>query len=267
MSGFTAEWLALREAADGRARDAALADSLRAHLAPDAAVLDLGAGTGANARHLAPRLGGTHPWTLVDHDDALLAALPAAMPPGLAWQAVRSDLANLGRLPLPVRGLVTASALLDLVSQDWLDALAACCAEAAAAALFVLTYDGRIAFDPALPDDARIRDLVNRHQRTDKGFGPALGPAAPAAAHAAFAACGYRCRLAPSDWVLGPTDAALQAALLEGWADAAIDISPRDAGRIADWHESRQALVMQTRLTVGHADLLAVPQEAANSQS
>lgn len=267
MSGFSAAWLALREPADDRARDASLVDLLRAGLAPGAAVLDLGAGTGANARHLANRLGGAQSWTLVDHDAALLAAVGTGMPRGLTWTALHADLREIDRLPIPARGLVTASALLDLVSQAWLDALAARCADAGAAALFVLTYDGRIAFEPPLPDDARVRDLVNRHQRTDKGFGPALGPTAPGAAQAAFAARGYRCRLAPSDWVLGPADASLQAALLEGWTDAAIDVSPQDAGRITDWQQAREALLAQTRVTVGHADLLALPQEAAKSQS
>ncbi len=176
MTGFTADWLALREPADARSRSDALVAELRAVLDSRSAILDLGAGTGANARHLAPRLGGTHAWTLVDHDAALLATLRNRLPARIEWHALNTDLCGVDALPFPPRGLVTASALLDLVSAQWLDAIAAHCAQAGAAALFALSYDGRIAFDPPHPDDERVRVLVNLHQRTDKGFGPALGP-------------------------------------------------------------------------------------------
>ena len=84
------------------------------------------------------------------------------------------------------RQLVTASALLDLVSEPWLCALANRCAECGAAALFALSYDGRIACSPEDPDDGAIVSLVNEHQRTDKGFGPALGPDATDAAERCF---------------------------------------------------------------------------------
>ena len=73
------------------------------------------------------------------------------------------------------RALVTASALLDLVSEEWLRSLAARCRESGAALLFALSYDGRIQCSPDEPEDAAIRELVNQHQRTDKGFGRALG--------------------------------------------------------------------------------------------
>ncbi len=53
------------------------------------------------------------------------------------------------------RALVTASALLDLVSERWLRALAARCAGHGAAVLFALSYDGRIVCSPEDPDDGR----------------------------------------------------------------------------------------------------------------
>ena len=259
MSGFSADWLALREPADARARADDLLAELRAALGERAAILDLGAGTGANARHLVPRLGGAHAWTLVDHDPALLATLQARLPAGVAWRAQQADLRDLDALPWPSRGLVTASALLDLVSVQWMEAMAERCARAGAAALFALTYDGRTSFDPAHPDDGRVRALMNRHQRGDKGFGPALGPDAVDTAQAAFTSRGYRCRRAPSDWRLDWADAPLQAELIDGWADAAIDLSPADAARIDAWRDARLQAAGTSRLTVGHADLLAVP--------
>ena len=109
---------------------------------------------------------------------------------------------DLDELRLPVSGLVTASALLDLVSESWLRRIAVRCRDVGATVLFALTYDGRMRFEPAHAGDENIRTLVNHHQRTDKGFGPALGPAAIATAQTIFTELGYRVsrerqRLAP----------------------------------------------------------------------
>jgi hypothetical protein len=85
-------------------------------------------------------------------------------------RALQLDLATSAhRLPLPSGGLVTASALLDLVSAPWLDALLRRCHDARCQLLFALSYDGRCEMIPSHPDDAPLIDLVNRHQRSDKG--------------------------------------------------------------------------------------------------
>src|SRR5207248_380991 len=57
------------------------------------------------------------------------------------------------------RHLVTASALLDLVSRKWIRRLAALCRAHAEAALFALTYNGQSDCDPEEPEDDAIRDL------------------------------------------------------------------------------------------------------------
>ena len=88
-SGFSAAWLALREPHDAAARAAELVGLLRTRSSDDAqrrrrrarcraTIVDLGAGSGANLRWLAPRLGGEQAWLLVDHDAALLAAAETA---------------------------------------------------------------------------------------------------------------------------------------------------------------------------------------------
>jgi hypothetical protein len=123
---------------------------------------------------------------------------------------------------------------------------------------FALSYDGRTTLTPTEPEDGEVLELFNRHQLGDKGFGPALGPGAAAAAEAAFKAHGYEVRVAASDWVIGPGDRELQLALLDGWRDAAAETAPDRKAALAAWHERRKAHVDSGRSTlrIGHTDLI-----------
>ena len=253
IASFSAEWLALREPADAAARSAALADAFATRARR---IVDLACGTGANIRFLAPRLPRASDWLAVDNDARLLAALLS--PEGATVSTLQLDLAHaLDELPLAGRDLVTASALLDLVSAPWLARLAARCADAGSDVLFALTFDGRIEWSPGDEGDERVRELINRHQLRDKGFGAALGPAAAAAAESTFGALGYEVRTAPSHWTLGPESPALQAALVDGWAAAAAEIAPGQDDALRGWARRRRALVAvgRSRLRVGHVDL------------
>jgi hypothetical protein len=158
------------------------------------------------------------------------------------------------------RHLVTASALLDLVSEAWLRALASRCRAAGASALFTITYDGRFSCVPAEPEDELIRGLMNAHQRRDKGLGgPAEGPEAAACAVRCFADEGYDVRSEASDWVLGAGDVAMQRTLIDGWAAAASEVSPDDAAMIGAWQARRLAHVDAgvSHVVVGHRDVAA----------
>ena len=269
MAGFSAGWLALRESSDARARSAALTSAVAGRLAgvSDLHVLDLAAGTGANVRYLTTWLRGERRchWLLVDNDGALLAR--AAVTAG-ARDRVETRVLDLAAALEAAdaglfagRDLVTASALLDLVSERWLNALARRCVEAGAAVLFALTYNGDIRCSPGEPEDDMVRELVNRHQRTDKGFGPALGPDAAQAAARAFAAPGYEVHRERSDWVLAGDVPDLQTQLIEGWAEAAGTIAPERGPLLGDWKARRLAHVAagRSRLFVGHDDLAAWP--------
>jgi hypothetical protein len=252
-----AEWLALREPADARARSA----SITAALAPalparrPLRILDLGTGTGSNIRYLTPRLPGPQKWLAVDRDASLLAMLPHGV------ESRRLELGSLDVAELFAdRDLVTASALLDLVSERWIRDLAAQCRTAGAAVLFALNYDGRSACDPPDADDDVVRDLFNAHQRSnDKGFGTAAGPDAATCAIACFESSGYVVRHDRSDWNLGPGDAAMQRLLIRGWAEAAIEKAPVENGRIRSWLQRRLEHVtrQQSRIVVGHEDVAA----------
>lgn len=277
MAGFSAEWLALREPADHAARSIALTRELVDALPPDAAprILDLAAGTGSNYRYLTvagpagtrptferpwPAVDSSRPahWLLVDHDPALLAQVPPR--PGVETRCM--DLATLGdRGIFAGRTLVTASALLDLVSEAWLRTLAALCADVGASVLFALSYDGRIECSPEDPYDGEVRALVNEHQRIDKGFGPALGPDATEYAERCFSDLGYRVMRDRSDWTVPPESHALQQHLIDGWAHAATAIAPERAAAVDGWRSRRLAHVAEDRshITVGHEDFAAWP--------
>ncbi|MGH6646895.1 hypothetical protein [Aquabacterium sp.] len=305
--GFSADWLRLREPHDQAARQAAfkaldghdLVVRWRAAASPrggDATfeVTDLACGSGANLRELAPRLGGRQRWRLVDHDPALLAALPLALSEwagreghhltqtadgllhidGAGFSAeVRSwqlDLArDLSRLDLAHTHLLTASALLDLVSLPWLRELLGQARAAGVPMLFALNVDGRHLWDPEDADDRLVHGLFSRHQQRDKGFGPALGPQAPAEVVRLLSEAGFGVRQAQSDWLIqGQGGHAMQTALIQGVAAAALEQSPSDGGAVLAWTTRRLARINTTSLRVGHVDIAAtLDQPAAGLKS
>ena len=265
---FSADWLALREPADHRARAEALVPPLvrwwRARGARGR-IVDLGSGTGSNLRWLAPRLGGAQEWTLVDHDAGLLAravAAGAGRVQGVkGLRTVCADLRREGLEELAGADLVTASALLDLASPEWLNQLVMTCHMGGCAALFALSWDGQLDWSPSDPDDALVRDAVRAHQRREKGMGRALGPDAAADAQVLFANVGLATTVVSTPWELGPDDAALVRAMVDGLSAAAAEQLPGEAVRVAAWAERRRAALAGEGLglRVGHLDLLALP--------
>jgi hypothetical protein len=124
-----------------------------------------------------------------------------------------------------------------------------------------LTYDGAIDLSPADPFDTAIVTAVNTHQRTDKGFGPALGPSAASTAIASFEAVGYSVASGPSDWTIAPKDRTMQAELFKGWANASHELGTLPSAEIDSWLQRRTAVVSAGRSTirVGHVDFFAFP--------
>jgi hypothetical protein len=234
--------------------------------------MDLGTGTAANIRYLAPRLSGEQSWLSVDNDVALIAEQPAQLHGAdfsCTLTPMQTDLATqLHALPFAGCNLVTASALLDLVSASWLDRLAGHCAEAGACVLFALSYDGRMECDPCDPDDAWLNALINRHQQGDKGFGQALGPNATPHACKAFAALDYSVHTVASDWAIEPEGLQLQSELIDGWVAAACEIAAEDKFRVIEWGKRRKAHVLAGRshIRVGHQDFIALPTRAGGSR-
>lgn len=249
--GFTADWLSLREPADRSARDPALRHAAVTAAGTDALVVDLGCGTGSTLRAIGHELSPDTRWLLVDNDpDLLTQAAGAAAAHADTYQA---NLADIGSLPIEQATLVTASALLDLVSEDWIRSLANTLTVPFYAAL---TYNGEMRWTPSDPRDDSITHAFNRHQQADKGFGVALGPDAARRAPEIFAEAGWRVIEGDSPWRLGKDLSALQQELVRGIAGATRDAG--EAGAI-EWGEDRVARADETVCVVGHADMVAFP--------
>ena len=130
--------------------------------------------------------------------------------------------------------------------------------------LAALSVDGRREWQPEHAEDALVGSAFARHQVRDKGFGPALGPAAPGIARMLFEERGYGVMATPADWRLDAEEDALLAVLVDGDAAAAAESEPGAAARIETWRRDRhrERVEGKLRLTVGHVDILAVGGES-----
>jgi hypothetical protein len=158
---------------------------------------------------------------------------------------------------------VTASALCDLVSGAWIDRLVRVAAHRRLPLLLALSVDGRVDVAPPDGGDAAVLSAFRADQRRDKGFGPALGPAAPQRIARSAHRYGYAVRMARSDWRVGPGDGDLSRALIAGFA--AVPRAVPSAG--ADWRRRRLDQIDRDGLTlsVGHVDILALPSRPRRS--
>jgi hypothetical protein len=260
---FSAQWLALREPYDRAARNPFVLEAVQHAFAGASSVrvADLGCGTGSTMRAVAPLLPTPQVWRLLDNDAGLLEAAHDEAPAVCEVTTVHVDLAgDLGRALAADTDLVTTSALLDLVSTDWLDRLVAMLAISGRPLYAALSYDGRVSLSPASVSDEAIIAAVNRHQLTDKGFGPALGPGAATAAPDRLRAQSFAITEGRSDWSFAPSDRAIQLEMLAGWASAAAEIGVAP-GLIDDWLAERREHIAggRSQMLVGHLDFFAAP--------
>ena len=266
MTGFAPEWLALREGADHRAINHAVRRELVRYLSGRDAVniADLGCGTGSNFRSLVPDILIRQSWLLVDLDPQLLQ-LANVMTPDLARsrnidvRILAADLSNgdLDGIASPT-DLITAAALFDLVSADVIQKMVQTIATNNCAFYTVLTYDGLATWLPETPLNPLLRDAFNRHQQTDKGFGPAAGPAATDVLAAAFAQHGYRVLRGHSPWLLDGSLTTLRHEADRGWIGAVVETGELDQGDADVWLQAREDDDSAITI-VGHEDLLALP--------
>ena len=263
------EWLVLREPADAAARAPDLVDRLR-KLPPVSGrwmIHDLGGGTGAMGRWLAPLLPGPQHWVLHDRDADLLEAA-VAVPPGRAadgaavtLEARCSDVTRLNSRDVADATLITASSLLDLLTEEELARLIDVCAGPGCPVLLTLSVVARVELTPAHPLDRRVAAAFDAHQRRVTERGRLLGPDAVAFAVERFDRLGADVRVRPSPWRLCASSAALAAEWFTGWVAAACeqDVELASEAQLYTGQRLAQAAAGELAVTVAHADLLVSP--------
>jgi hypothetical protein len=263
------EWLRLREGADAAARSTDLVSALLRHAADTGPwiVHDLACGTGAMTRWLAPHLPGPQRWVIHDRDEHLLGVAVGAVPQVSADGARvdveprRSDITRLEPNDVAGATLITASAVLDLLTAAELAAVVDLCAAAGCPVLLTLSVTGDVGLTPGHPLDARVACAFDAHQRRVTPGGRLLGPDAPATAAERFRRSGADVLVHSSPWRLGGGDAALTEEWFTGWAGAACEQEPELAAEIEGYVRDRlhQARAGQLAAVVSHVDLLVLP--------
>ncbi len=265
----SADWLRLREPADAAARSRELVRQVARDLAGSAltVVHDLGSGSGSMGRWLGPLLQGPQHWVLHDRDLDLLAVAaddpPRAAADGAAVSVeTRSgDLTGLRPEELAGASLVTASALLDILTADELEHLVRCCVEAGCPALVTLSVTGRVELHPADPLDGVLGAAFNDHQCRTVGARTLLGGDALGRAVERFRSHGAHVATTLSPWRLDTRDRSLTSEWLDGWVGAACEQRPELGGEGAAYLARRTVDLEEGRLGVAvhHLDLLARP--------
>jgi hypothetical protein len=264
----SAGWLALREPADAAARSLDLVGHLQGALKPvrRQVIHDLGAGTGALGRWLAPLVPGPQHWIVHDRDADLLAI--AAERPGRAADGSvvsveprHSDITRLQPGELAEATLITASAVLDMLSEGELAGLVGVCADAECPVLLTISVTGHVRVSPADPLDERVAVAFDAHQRRSTERGRLLGPDAVAFAVEEFARLGATVLVRPSPWRLGALQSELAAEWFAGWVGAACEQQLELAGETDAYSRRRlaQARAGELEVTVDHADVLVLP--------
>ncbi|WP_243062830.1 SAM-dependent methyltransferase [Humibacter sp. RRB41] len=262
----SSSWLALREPEDARSRSMQLALAAATRLGdPPIVVHDLGSGTGSMMRWLAPLLPGPQTWVLHDWNASLVAsARDERMPVDRDGRplSVRTSVGELEHVDgddLRGASLVTASALLDVLTSEEVHAIAAASVAAGAPVLLSLSVTGRVDLIPRHPLDEAFQNAFNAHQRRSADGRRLLGPHAVAVVRGLFLEAGWHVRPVETPWRLGPHDARLLAEWFDGWTDAALEQSPHLHDDASDYLDLRRAQLTDGALSavVHHRDLLA----------
>jgi hypothetical protein len=218
-------------------------------------------------RWLAPRLPGPQHWVLHDRDTDLLE-LATAEPPGRAadgatvtLEAKPSDITRLAPDDLAEATLVTASALLDMLTAEELAALVTACSSTKCPILLTMSVVGRVELTPPDPLDRRVAAAFDDHQRRTTERGRLLGPDAVGLAVRELGRLGGQVFVRPSPWFLGASEAELAAQWFIGWMGAARERRPELTAQIDSYRCRRLAQAETGRLAVRveHADVLALP--------
>ena len=220
-------------------------------------IIDLGAGTGANQRWLAPRLPFQQRWIHLDHDPVISRSLP--LPDDT--MIIDGSVEALGRLLAGGNGdhrLVACSALLDVLTMGQLDAVCQSLIENQVPAFFSLSVTGTLSISPLDPHDQRLLDAFNDHQR--RAGQP--GPEAVTLAVDALCAADFTVHTEETPWQLtAASESMFVEQLLQERLDAAVAQDSSLAAVAKAWFELRrvQLRLGVLKIEVGHRDILALP--------
>jgi hypothetical protein len=220
-------------------------------------IIDLGAGTGANQRWLAPRLPFQQRWIHLDHDPTISRSQPLPHHTVIIDGSVEA-LERLLADGASDHRLVACSALLDVLTTDHLDAVCRAVINNQVPALFSLSVTGTQSISPMDPRDQLLLAAFNDHQRR----AGRAGPDAITLAVDTLCTGGFTVRIQETPWQLATSsDSAFVEQLLQERLDAAVAQDPSLAAVATAWLELRRAQLELgvLRIEVGHCDILALP--------
>ncbi|GGI48501.1 hypothetical protein BCL57_003225 [Agromyces flavus] len=262
------DWLKLREPEDARARSARLARAALRRLRPGPITIhDLGSGTGSMMRWLVPQSPGPQTWVLHDWNSDLIDRAADGIAPldrdgrPVAILTRTGELSELDADHLDGASLVTASALLDVLTSDEIRAVVRACVAVGCPVLLSLSVTGEVGLEPPDPHDDVVAAAFNAHQERHAGGRRLMGPAGAAHAERLFLEAGWSVRTARSPWRLGDHEPRLLERWFEGWLDAALEQRPdlRDDGTAYGALRSAQVRRGALSAVVQHTDLMAWP--------
>ncbi len=261
MNLFSSHWLSLREPVDLGARNNSVLNAINDYFRnrEEISVTDIAGGTGSTLRALQEKLAVRANWRLLDNDPTLLSHAQATFKHGNTT-VEQVDLAQTLEPVLDTNpDLVTTSAFLDLVSQTWLEHLVDLLAHNNTPFYAAITYNGNKSLSPVHPLDAAVCELFDMHQKTDKGFGPAMGPSSAQQSVETFRNAGFVVDTGSSDWCVEGNHHEFQHQLLTGWHQAALELSPETKTELDEWLQFRMRMIRtgKSRLIVGHTDFFA----------
>jgi hypothetical protein len=259
-------WLAARVAADNAARAVTvstllpeLINYLIARAGSDATVeiIDLGAGTGANQRWLAPRLPILQHWLHLDHNPVISRSLPLLDDTVIIDEGVEA-LCQLLTKASGDRQLVTCSALLDVLTTEQIEAVCRAVIDNRVPAFFSLTVTGGLRLSPTDPHDQLLLAAFNDHQRR----AGRAGPDATTLTVNLLRAAEFAVTTQETSWRLtAQSGLAFVDQMLAERLAAAVAQDPALAASAAAWLELRRAQLAAglLRIELDHCDILGIP--------
>jgi len=251
--GYSLDWISLRAKQDLMARDKSLIGMLSKSIGTKSKplVVDVGSGTGALRRALAPKLPRDVSWRMVDHDPKMVADLQRRYGKD---QVVDADMAH-DFSYLDGADVVAATAFYDLVSDNWLDSFVAHLPKKSIV-YAALTYNGKETWEPSHPQDARVMDMFQRNHHHLNDFGMRLGGKAASAMAEKLKAAGWRVHTKETWWAIQPSIEHDLAGMLTEFHRGAAVKQGMDASAARAW-----ASFPRDMIRVGHVDMLAFPAE------